>query len=565
MKRRILRHRFALWIIAALALASCSQDELAEQSTTLPEGEYQLTLTASVDGMKTRSAGKDAWQDDDEIGVRIGPDGKTGQYRLNGDGSVKEAVMPVYWQNTAPATVTAWYPYKPQTDVDISGQGEGFAAFDFLTATAENQTFQSPVNLNFYHQMAKVNYTLVKGDGITDEELKGAVVTLLGDARATFENGVLAPADQTDGEITSCYDGVTRTGAALLVPQDMTGKPLIKVSVNGSTFTYTPATETVGNLLSGYHNTYTITVKANGIEVDGATGGKWTEGGSEDVPVITYKTDLSTAKVGDLVTASGKLIDVDNLDNLTASVKEKVVGVVFWTPAETDYEDPERQTPARLTDDKIMAAEHPCCVHGLAVAVKKVFYGGLDAMMWQEDVMKSIKDFQNSDNFIHDKKNDFVPISSQASDAESSINRIYGYQNTIVLHAYNEYCIANGNDSHIIHPIVALDEFKELNSAPAGSTGWFLPSVKELHILCYKDVDNIYRAHNEKFTDTRDMVNTSLSAVGGDALEATIRYWTSTEYESDAHRSAFCVEFEDANVNFWSRFGKLGVRVVCAF
>ena len=67
-------------------------------------------------------------------------------------------------------------------------------------------------------------------------------MTLLGDATATFMDGVLEQADQTDGEITSCYNGDTRTGAALLVPQDMTNKPFIKVSINGNTFTYTPAT-----------------------------------------------------------------------------------------------------------------------------------------------------------------------------------------------------------------------------------------------------------------------------------------------------------------------------------
>lgn len=46
MKRSILRHKFALWVIAALTLASCSQDELAEQGTSLPDGMYPMTFTA---------------------------------------------------------------------------------------------------------------------------------------------------------------------------------------------------------------------------------------------------------------------------------------------------------------------------------------------------------------------------------------------------------------------------------------------------------------------------------------------------------------------------------------
>ena len=41
MKRRILRHKFALGLVAILILASCSQDEFADkQDTLLPEGVF---------------------------------------------------------------------------------------------------------------------------------------------------------------------------------------------------------------------------------------------------------------------------------------------------------------------------------------------------------------------------------------------------------------------------------------------------------------------------------------------------------------------------------------------
>ncbi|WP_241217495.1 fimbrillin family protein [Bacteroides gallinarum] len=53
MKRSILRHKPVLWsLIAALTLASCSQDEFADngQNTPLPVGQYPLELTA--DGLQ---------------------------------------------------------------------------------------------------------------------------------------------------------------------------------------------------------------------------------------------------------------------------------------------------------------------------------------------------------------------------------------------------------------------------------------------------------------------------------------------------------------------------------
>lgn len=100
-------------LLLCASAASCSQDDMPQTGgTPLPEGEYPLTLTASVDGMNTRATGKDAWVDGDMIGVRIGTDDATGCYELNSDGSMKNVITPVYWQNTASSTVTAWYPYE---------------------------------------------------------------------------------------------------------------------------------------------------------------------------------------------------------------------------------------------------------------------------------------------------------------------------------------------------------------------------------------------------------------------------------------------------------------------
>lgn len=272
-KTQLLRSLAAMMLLSA-GLASCSQDDMPQTGgTPLPEGEYPLTLTASVDGMNTRATGKDAWVDGDMIGVRIGTDDATGCYELNSDGSMKNVITPVYWQNTASSTVTAWYPYEGKKSVDISDQSKGFVNIDFLTATAPEQNYQSSVSLKFEHQMAKVSYTLQAGDGITEDDLKGATVQIAGYTKASFSEGILTGTD--DGWITPASDN-----DALLVPKDMTGKPLIKVSINGKDFIYTPSDETAGNLKAGCHNTYTITVKRNEIVVEAGQSVTWGSGGN---------------------------------------------------------------------------------------------------------------------------------------------------------------------------------------------------------------------------------------------------------------------------------------------
>lgn len=271
-KLHLLRNMAALLLCASAA--SCSQDDLGiEQGEPLPPGKYPLTLTASVEGMNTRSAGKDIWADGDKIGVRIGADGAPGCYELNPDGTVKEALTPVYWQDTAPATVTAWYPFEAQTAKDITDQSKGYEAIDFLKATAENIRFTDKVDLSFIHQMAKVKCVLVQDASITDEEFKNAKVSIAGYTKASFVAGELTGSGE--GWITPTTDY-----EALLVPQDMTNRPFIKVRINGNDFIYTPSTETDGKLQAGYHNTYTITAKRDKIEVETGQSVTWESGGN---------------------------------------------------------------------------------------------------------------------------------------------------------------------------------------------------------------------------------------------------------------------------------------------
>ena len=161
----------AICLVAALLLSACSQNELAENSTTLPEGEYPLqigsvSLTAEVseqpwtrvaestDGMSS------VWKDGDKIGVRIGDNEETGIYVVDVDieGSVVGVTpeKPVYWKDKQPAIITAWYPVKEELDFTHQNQGLTY----LLKATGNGDYQSTPINLNFTHQLAKVRVEL---------------------------------------------------------------------------------------------------------------------------------------------------------------------------------------------------------------------------------------------------------------------------------------------------------------------------------------------------------------------------------------------------------------------
>lgn len=155
----------AICLVAALLLSACSQDELAENSTALPEGEYPLqigsvTLTAEVseqpwtrmaestDGMSSEFKAGDA------IGVSLY--GKTATYTYDGNTWTSEA--PLYWKDKQPATVTAWYPVDEE--IDFTQQDVKGLTYLLKGTSNADADYDTPANLTFAHQLAKVRVVL---------------------------------------------------------------------------------------------------------------------------------------------------------------------------------------------------------------------------------------------------------------------------------------------------------------------------------------------------------------------------------------------------------------------
>lgn len=155
-----------------LLFTACTQDELAEQGCTLPDGEYPLqigSVTLDVESSaepcseerpQTRVAENDngtgsvwQWDGSEMIGVRLG--NETATYTLNADKTLTTDQQ-LYWTSTDPATVTAWYP--TDESVDLSDQSEGLAYM--LKAEVPGATYNNEIALDFKHQLAKVRVVL---------------------------------------------------------------------------------------------------------------------------------------------------------------------------------------------------------------------------------------------------------------------------------------------------------------------------------------------------------------------------------------------------------------------
>ncbi|WP_337788265.1 fimbrillin family protein [Phocaeicola plebeius] len=535
MKRRIFTYST---FVLLLGLSACMQDGLPA------DGAEGTPMTFTATGLefpeaRSRATVDGNWTGVSTVAVKIGDEVKDYTVTPSADGlsATLTSTDPFYWIRTEPVTVSAW-PKADASSTDMplvvvqeDQGGEGFAKSDFIAAEPQEVSIGTS-SLKFTHRTARLTVTLTPGDGINSVE------------EATLKFTGLNTEGGNPASITPYHTAGTVVYEALVAPQTIAqGTAFITVTLNGTTYSYAPKTAGI-ELEAGSRYNYIVRVNATGLELEEVSGGEWTDSNeSEDVTskeiLVRYTAD--DVKKGDYIYQDGTTSDgglrLIYADGTMVTTPEKpqpknddanpVVGIVFWTPSETTPQTG-RNTPASLEDDVIMHAEHPDCTHGLAVALKDATYNGSERMVWQYPY-ESVADFQSGSYFNHEQKTDFKSIASEGG-ATDPMNYILGYQNTVVLRAYNEYCQTNDKSDYIVKPVAAIDEFAINNPAPDNSTGWFLPSPKELHILCYKDVDDIYSHFG---TDTWDIINSSLTAVGGDGLKSW-DYWSSGEHSNRA-------------------------------
>ena len=442
-------------------LASCSSED--ESTAPLPDGKYPLQLTAEVAQPQTRAAGKDAWTGGEEIRVEMkGVFGnKTYVMDASGNAVPKDAANAFFWKNTAEDRISAWTP-DLEVETDISDQSGGYAAFDVLYASAIGR-YDQAINLRFIHRMAKIEVILKAGEGITEEELEGATVTIFGDPLTHSTAGLVSPGDQSDGEIKPYYDAATKKYEALVPPQDMTGKPLIRISIGSNDFTYTPETEAAGKFgfFGGKRYAYTITVKASGIDVQAVTGGTWVACGEENVTSKKVKQSFTAdeLKIGDYFYSDGTWSDgglrkiyTDGSMKIASpkpapvlqtksEIERRVIGIVFQTD------------PSRIgTAEKSKLGEGN--VHGLVMALKNT----ATDIQWshEENNLEDVKDCWSKSEIYSDISG--LHNYTKILDHANSIGGIEAYPAFEAVEKWND--------------MYSINEYRP----PRNTTGWFIPS-----------------------------------------------------------------------------------------
>lgn len=309
-----------LLLCGGLLLASCSQDnDLTD--TSLPEGMYPLELTASIAGTSassTRATTDNIWKGDgtEKVAVRVSTSPIENEYTLHqytvrySSLGMMTSDKPYYWQNTSSSIwLRAWYPYQETLSsftvpADQSTEA-GFQRADFLCTEITEEFFNFPINIEFYHQTAKVVVNIKKEGIMADSPEATVTLGCDDDNNKLYLTGSMDPvnmspptnysglAANTDGgqgvilplAVTDKSDEYAATYQALLIPQDIGGKKFIAITAGGVTCYYTPPTGTT--LEGGYSYMYNVTLDTEGdVTVNNITVSPWTnhEG---DIPLVT--------------------------------------------------------------------------------------------------------------------------------------------------------------------------------------------------------------------------------------------------------------------------------------
>ena len=328
MKRRLLRHRFALWIITALAFASCSQEELAEQGTPLPDGMYPMTFTAmqvAPENMpQTRvsdSGNTSSWSVGDQIHVTV-TQGNAKQETictLDASGNITEYNPQLYWQNTSDVTINAWYSNiegqntGTGSTVRLADQSGGLAyVLKAVPVTANYKTEIENIALKFSHQLAKIRVKLTgeKAGSVNDVKIESYT-------SCTNTSGTVSANGASTGEITM-HKVDDNTYEANVAP----GMDIAKFKVNGGEWVDLSTKVTP---LEGKVHEVTIDVKQATLKPE---GGKFTVNGGNVLikdytgtePIIVNGTATITLDNVQLKT-DGTAMEINNGATVTLNVK----------------------------------------------------------------------------------------------------------------------------------------------------------------------------------------------------------------------------------------------------
>jgi hypothetical protein len=221
-------------------------------------------------------------------------------------------------------------------------------------------------------------------------------------------------------------------------------------------------------------------------------------------------------------------IDDNVWSKFTSRTDKKVCGVVYYNGGIVGED----------IRDNVLQYYHPSCTHGYIVALNDLT---TERTAWQNPYVFVYDVFQNTEgnamNPTTSSNPKYEPIFIEYVYPDGGNNtqlaKALGYNNTKVLKAFNDdYCVGDNVD-YKVKAVEYLEDFAKSIDAPEGSSGWYIPSPKELELIGSNDIDFFGGGCDYYATERFKAVKSVLEKLGEDGLGTAVLnegvYWSSSE------------------------------------
>lgn len=325
-------------------------------------------------------------------------------------------------------------------------------------------------------------------------------------AIATVENGLVTAVAVGETTIKATAGGVTATCAVTVNPVAVESVTLnessASVMVGGNlqlTATVAPDNATNKEITWASTNETIATVDQNGLVTGVAVGETTITAVADGIYGLCTVTVVAPANIGDFYYSDGTY-------SATLDSSKTVIGVVFYTGDPT-------------ATDPTLKRDHPNCTHGLVMALtetKNVF--------WQQ----ANRSYNNTVSAWVEANNlDFQTLVS-GIEYTDPMNQINGYNNTKAIEAFNA---APENSAWPVTAMTALEDHRRTVAAPATSSGWYFPSIKELNLAFSGDYQGPITDYDNDDPAVLDTINPKFRQVPG-AIIYDDDYLSSTELDA---------------------------------
>ena len=487
-----MKKTFLLSAVALAVLGACTNDEYEGRDMA----GSKLAVSASINEVRTRVSdnGTD-WTTGDVIGVsddQANANTNVPYATANGDGVFAPVGESIYVLGGNEINFSAYYPY----DAELSGNAISFNVteegnHDYMYASTTANRENPNAAFTFNHMMTKLTFTFKAGTGATEgTALTWAVNGVTVDGTFDVTTGTVTAGSTKDNIGKSTTVGATSSVILPSLAEANTESVIFSLTIGEKYYegTITPA------LVASTDYQYDIDLsqldEGEPLKISQPTLNGWTPSEGGNITLEESAPKNAVIEVGDFYLNDGTTIDKSV--TLTAEMKEKVVGVVFYAgnPQPSGLYGYDEAQDALLRD-------HPTCTNGLVLALNNAVNG--DAVSARYGAKASGTNPLDFAAWLEAESLSEQYIATTLN-ATSASDRMLGYNNTKVIELSN----ADTDDEQQISSLSSdfmgfLNAYRASVELPESTSGWYLPSYAELTLV----------------KDNYETVSASIEAAGG--------------------------------------------------